>query len=275
MREPAWRLFASEYNASQHVLKGAEEKSPNYIITPMGARVNRLYITGVLTDVEEMGADGIRRRARVSDPTGIHTVFADSFNPETAAMIADMEIPSYVSIVGKARSYEPEEGMVYVSLRAESIKVIPIEIRNYWIIEASQSLALRIAAMKEAMTMETATIKKITELGYPRYIAKGITETLRCYREINVESYEPLIHEALEAVTENHQPEFGQNYQKEEESILELIKTKQGEDGVSWNSLVEEAGGLGIEKDVVEEVIIILMEKGLVYEPQLGRLRLV
>lgn len=275
MREPAWRIFAAEYNASQHVLKGSEEKSPNYIVTPMGACVNRLYITGVLTDVEEIGGDGIRRRARVSDPTGIHTVFADSFNPETAGMLADLEIPSYVSVVGKARSYEPEEGMVYVSVRAENIRSISIEVRNYWIIQAARHLALRTAIMKEALTMDTATIKKITELGYPRYVARGITEALRCYREINVEHYEPLIRESIATITDDYQPELQKDYQKEEESILELIKAKQGDEGVAWNAIIGDAENLSIEKDVIEEVIIILMEKGLVYEPQLGRLKLV
>ena len=50
-REPAWRVFAAEYNAASLELKGEEQKTPSFIITPLGGKINRIYFTGVLTNV--------------------------------------------------------------------------------------------------------------------------------------------------------------------------------------------------------------------------------
>ena len=53
-REPAWRVFAAEYNDATIEIKGTGEKTPSYIVTPLGGKINRVYITGVLTDVENV-----------------------------------------------------------------------------------------------------------------------------------------------------------------------------------------------------------------------------
>ena len=54
-REPAWRVFASEFNASTLKIKGEGEKAPSYVVTPLGAMVNRLFIVGILTDIQNLG----------------------------------------------------------------------------------------------------------------------------------------------------------------------------------------------------------------------------
>ena len=47
-RETAWRVFAGELNSSSLEIKGEEEKTPSYLITPLGAKLNRILIAGVL-----------------------------------------------------------------------------------------------------------------------------------------------------------------------------------------------------------------------------------
>lgn len=37
-REPAWRLFAAEYNDVHYEIKAEEEKTPSYLITPLGEK---------------------------------------------------------------------------------------------------------------------------------------------------------------------------------------------------------------------------------------------
>ncbi|KAA0001372.1 MAG: hypothetical protein FE048_05575 [Thermoplasmata archaeon] len=274
MREPAWRIFAAEYNDATHVIQSKEEKAPKYVITPLGAKVNRLFIVGVLTDVEEIGAEGIRRRARISDPTGIHVVYAEAFKPEVASILADMEIPSYIAVVGKTRIYEPEEGVLYLSARAEMAKEIGIEERNYWIIEASRNMLIRINAMRDAMNMSNPTAKQLRGLGYPPVIAEGVAEAIKVYKDVDLQHYEIMLREALSFITSSRK-EIKKNYEQEEEKILKIIESLQSEDGAAWEAVIEEAIKEGIEKSVVEEVIVSLMEKGLIYEPQLGKLKIV
>jgi hypothetical protein len=274
MREPAWRIFAAEYNDATHVIQSKEEKAPKYVITPLGAKVNRLFIVGVLTDVEEIGAEGIRRRARISDPTGIHVVYAEAFKPEVASILADMEIPSYIAVVGKTRIYEPEEGVLYLSARAEMAKEISIEERNYWIIEASRNMLIRINAMRDAMNMNNPTAKQLRGLGYPPIIAEGVAEAIKVYKDVDLQHYEIMLKEALSFITSSRK-EIKKNYEQEEERILKIIESLQSEDGAAWEAVIEEAVKEGMEKSVVEEVIVSLMEKGLIYEPQLGKLKIV
>jgi len=273
MREPAWRIFAAEYNDSMHVAESKVEKSPKYVITPLGAKVNRLYIVGVLTDLEEMGGEGIRRKARISDPTGSHIVYAETFKPEVASILADIQIPSYVAIVGKARIYEPEEGVLYVSVRAEIAKEVNEEIRKYWILEACKNMALRIDAIKEGMNMKNPSVANLVEIGYPTIIAEGVVEAIKLYKEIDIEHYEILLKEALSFIT-SKKIDIKKNLEGEEK-ILKIIGEMQGNEGVDWEKVVEEAIKTGIEKDSVEEIIYSLMEKGLIYEPQLGKIKLV
>lgn len=273
MREPAWRIFAAEYNDAQHVVEGKGEKAPKYVITPLGAKVNRLFIIGVLTDVEEIGIEGIRRRARISDPTGIHVVYAEMFKPEIASILADMEVPTYIAVMGKARIYEPEEGVLYLSARAEMAKEVNEELRNYWILEACKNMALRIDAMREAMSMENPTVKKLRESGYPALIAEGVAEAVKLYEDVDLNHYEFLMREALSFITSKK--EIKKDFGEEEEKLLHIIEELQGEEGALWETVIEEGEKQGIEKEIAEEVIASLMEKGMVYEPQLGKLKLV
>ncbi|HEC77083.1 MAG TPA: hypothetical protein ENI33_07500 [Thermoplasmatales archaeon] len=274
MREPAWRIFAAEYNDSNHVIQAKGERATKYILTPLGAIVNRLFIVGVLTDIEEIGVEGIRRRARISDPTGIHVVYAEAFKPEVASMLADMEIPSYIAVVGKVRVYEPEEGMLYLSARTEMAKEVTIETRNQWIIEASRNTLMRINALKDAMNMENPSAKHLKELGYPYTIGKGVVEALKVYKDVDLNHYEMLIREALSFIT-SVPKEMKKDYGEAEEKLISIIEKMQGEEGALWENVIEEGIKEGIEKEIVEEVIVALMEKGTIYEPQLGRLKVV
>src|SRR5687767_1598019 len=83
-RETAHRAFAQEFNASRVTLEGAGEKDPTFLVTPLGAKINRVHIVGVCTDVEPVGESGEVWRARVSDPTGVFTVYAGNYQPEAA-----------------------------------------------------------------------------------------------------------------------------------------------------------------------------------------------
>ena len=273
MREPAWRIFAAEYNDANHVLEAKEEKAPKYVITPLGAKVNRLFIVGVLTDVEEIGAEGIRRRARISDPTGMHVVYAEAFKPEVASILADMEIPSYIAVVGKVRIYEPEEGVLYLSARAELVKEVDAKIRNYWILEASRSMLMRINAIRDAMNMKTPSARQLRELGYPPLVAEGVAEAVKIYKDIDVEHYELLMREALSFITAKK--EVKKDFGEAEEKMLKIIEELQGENGAIWEEVIIKAEMEGISKDIAEEIISALMDKGKIYEPQLGKLKIV
>ncbi|MFB6218843.1 MAG: hypothetical protein ABEH77_06640, partial [Halobacteriaceae archaeon] len=57
-REVARRVFAAEYDdADYSYSESDEERAPNYVVVPTGARVNRLFAVGVLTETEAVNED--------------------------------------------------------------------------------------------------------------------------------------------------------------------------------------------------------------------------
>ena len=135
-REHAWRVFANEFNDAQFEEKGIGEMAPSYIITPLGAKVNKIFIVGVLTDVENVSEDGGFVRAHVSDPTGVFTLYSGQYQPEITEQLSLIEVPAFVAITGKSRAYIPEDGdMLYASVRPQQIAVVSADIRDQWIVE--------------------------------------------------------------------------------------------------------------------------------------------
>ena len=111
-REAAWRLFAEEFNASRLEIKGEGEYTPSYIVTPLGALVNRMFVVGVLTDVENIGSgEEPLYRARVVDPTGTFYVSAGQYQPEAAKRLASIKTPAAAGWRATSGSSMPIRGM--------------------------------------------------------------------------------------------------------------------------------------------------------------------
>ena len=100
-RELAWRVFAGEYNDSTLEIKGVGEKTPSHIITPLGSKVNRLFVVGVLTDVENVSEGGEFVRAHISDPTGVFTLYSGQFQQNATDQLLSIDAPAFVAVVGK------------------------------------------------------------------------------------------------------------------------------------------------------------------------------
>lgn len=151
-REVAWRIFACEFNRSNLHISEGDERAPNYIITPTGVKCNRLFIVGVVTEVENIGKENSLWRARVADPTGVFTVYAGQYQPEAAIFLSELQVPAYVAIVGKARKYEPEEGSVYVSVRPEEINTADEKLRDRWVLDTAELTLERLRIIEEALS---------------------------------------------------------------------------------------------------------------------------
>jgi RPA family protein len=152
-RKVARRVFASEFNDAGYTFKESDdERAPIYLLLPTGERANRVFVVGTLTEKEDIGEDSEYWRGRVVDPTGTFFVYAGQYQPDAAAMLRDLEPPAYVAIVGKPRTYEPEdseEGDVLVSLRPESITVVDADTRDRWVVETAERTLDRVEAFDD------------------------------------------------------------------------------------------------------------------------------
>ncbi|AGB31031.1 hypothetical protein C488_02321 [Natrinema pellirubrum DSM 15624] len=153
-REIAYRLFAAEYDdASLSYAESDEERAPNYVISPTGARLNRVFAVGTLTEVTSVNEEMVR--ARVVDPTGAFVVYAGQYQPDELAFLEGVEPPEFVAVTGKARTFQPEDGdQVYTSLRPESIATVDADTRDRWVVSAAEQTLERIGTYAGAAGAE-------------------------------------------------------------------------------------------------------------------------
>lgn len=296
-REVAWRVFAEEYNASTCELSGEGERAPSYVVTPLGAKINRLYVVGVITDVENVGtSEEPMWRARLSDPTNTYYLSAGQFQSQASTILSKFRPPGFAAVIGKTRVYKPEEGTIYLSIRPEVIKSVDSQLRDFWILETCKNLKKRIEAMQEALKMEPLTKEELFSLGYSENLVDGIITAIQHYKQIDLERYEAmlvdalkyLISEAQESKSEEPEaveveiPAHKEEVEKKKALELEVLEEKiltilerldRDSKGVVWESLAENAKKEGIKREQLEELINSLLDKGLVYEPVLGRIK--
>jgi RPA family protein len=146
-REVARRAFAAEFNDATYTFKESEdERAPLYLLLPTGARANRVFLVGTLTETEDVGDDSEYWRGRIVDPTGTFYVYAGQYQPDAAAVLREAEPPAYVAVVGKPRTYETDDGTVNVSVRPESITTVDAATRRRWVVETAERTLERIEA---------------------------------------------------------------------------------------------------------------------------------
>jgi len=289
-REMAYRLFAREFNDSQfQISPGADQSgeqdlySPNFLVTRAGAKVNRLFIAGVVTEVEDIGNQkgGEKElwRARISDPTGTFTVYSGNYQPEASVFLSTVEVPSYVTVVGKVRSYEPGDGSVFVSVRPEEINIADENVRNRWVVETARLTLDRLDIFEDVLSSdmsETEIIEYLSGEGTPSYIKEGICLAMDYYHTdvAYLKDLRDDIRNALVTIDTGLSADDGS--QSDAESlILELLEQTNEGKGVEYALLVKEAGLKDVSAEEVDSAIRSLLSRGHVYEPKVGFLRIV
>jgi RPA family protein len=298
-REVAWRVFAGEFSSSRVEIKGEGEKMPSYVVSPLGAMMNRVFVVGVLTDIENIGSNEPFWRARISDPTGTFYLSSGQYQPEATMALSKIQPPKFVAVVGKIRTYSPEEGTMYVSIRPEKITVVDIALRDYWVMETCKATLRRISAMEEAKKMSTPSVDELVKLGYGQALAEGVVKSIEMYGEVDLTNYRHMVVDALKFLMPEQQagidipdldseapeeiddevvtdPEAQQTQEDKEKVVLALVEQlDKGGKGAPWDDIVAEAKKSGIEREELDEISNSLLDKGLVYEPVLGKMKVI
>lgn len=279
-REVAWRVFAKEYSDSDFQFSEGGERSPSYVVTPLGAKINRLFVVGVITDIDNVGSgDQPMWRARLSDPTGVYVLSAGLYQPEAARALSEIEPPAFVAVMGKTRVYSPEEGTLYLSIRPEMIRATNDAVRNYWTLECCRSLRTRLDAVAEALEMDPMTKEGLIALGHSERIADGIVRAVEHYGTVDLERYRLMLVDALKYLLPESRPAPPEEKDEEEKSelddyVLELIgKLDTNGKGADWEALLEASKKDGVQKDDLEQAVNSLLDNGQAYEPVIGKLK--
>ncbi len=298
-RETAWRVFSAELNTASFEIKAEAEKMPSYQVSRLGAMINRVLVAGVLTEKENVGTpDEPMWRGRIQDvASGTVYINIGRYQPEAAAAMVDIDTPCLVAVVGKVKSYTTEDMRTYVSVRPERIIPIDENIQKEWLLDTAKSTWKRLTDIKKATGVLDKTEDGLRNEGFSELSAKGISKALEVYGTPDstpfLKSVQAALRELLpdknidlglpEDLSENPEEidlesgsEPDDESEDKEQIVLGLLKELDTEGkGAPRDDLERRAEQEGISSMELEEITNTLMDKGVVYEPNLRYLKLI
>ena len=303
-RQSAVRLFAQEYRDASLTEEGSGEYDPSFVITKIGAKINRVLVCGVIDRMERREGDsGPNYSGHVRDPTGNHQFSVASFQPELhpdfEELMARFESGDrfLMALVGKARWFETEDGGMFTSLRAEEFTIIDRECYTNWLVEAAEATLRRIHAHSSSLEADP-TPAALEEAGVPHDLIEGLILARGHYGDFDPEGYRVGVLQALSMATgrtslteappqptvttldeADSQAPKGNESSAEPgdaiELIVETIRSRDTGEGVEYNDLVTALVHDGHSRESAEDAIDQARDQGEVMEPRFGFFQLV
>jgi len=275
-REPAVPLLMSDLLEAKEDAKGANDEQVQHFITPSGASVYRALISGVLMEKEDIGtADSPLFRLRVADPTSGMTIMVGKYNPDLLPTVSGLPCPCFVSLIGKVRTYRAKSGEAVITLNPESITRL----------ERKERQDLLLLAVKDALarvwTMSGRGPHPVRSLAVPSPSVPMGGE------ELDGRTHD-MLHKAIEAYDRSFYTRFmdlsrsappsaeaaaDDPMEGYEDGVLEMIRSLDVGRGARWDEVIDLIERKRLSRDIIEEVISNLLDKGLLYEPVLGYLK--
>ena len=292
-RQSAVRIFAQEYSESSLIERGVGEYDPSFVITKLGAKVNRCLVCGGLERMERRDGDsGPFYRGQVRDPSGTHyfdvAPFQPELHPDAEELLARFETGDsiLVSIVGRQKSNESEDGGIFTSIRAESFTEIDLEAYKSWLVEAADATLRRLEAYASSQGSEL-TEEGLRVVGVPDDLVSGMVKSREHYSEFDTEAYRVWILKAFsralgraeETPEVSIRNDFGADDSEAVQSkegadprdVILGIMSSNGGDLVGYDDLVAaciSAGSSGeAAEDAIEHLRDVTME---ISEPRFG-----
>ena len=161
-RQPAIRMFAREYFESNLLEQGEGEYAPNFVITKLGAKTNRMMVAGLLEKMERQDTDnGANYRGSIRDPTGLHMFSVASFQPELHSQMEELLSrfdqnvePILLLVIGKCNPFQSEDGNVFTGIRLEQFSTIDSEGNANWLVETADATLRRIDYFQKSRDLE-------------------------------------------------------------------------------------------------------------------------
>ena len=299
-RQPAWHMLASEFRDATLNEKGSGEFDPSFVITKLGAKVNRVIVAGLLErlEVRETANGSTLYQGQLRDPSGQHYFSVGDYASEamrelTTTLTAKIEAgePELVLMVAKARWYQTEEGAVYTSLRPEEACIIDGKTYANWITRACQGTIERMDAFSASLELEPTEQAYSASESIPANLVEGLVTSRNHYGEIDLEQYKLNIMQALDIaegkmssatkpvpvlnVSVTVEGDDEAEGSELEECILSLIRQLDQGDGVDFEAVLSNANARGFSRPDSEAMLDELSEKGVVHEPKFGWFKIV
>jgi uncharacterized protein len=295
-RQPAIRLLAQEFGESGLSEKGPGEFDPAFVITKLGARVNRLLVAGLLESLEPREtSSGTMWQGQLKDASGTHYFSVGQFDNdtvqaqvETLATLHESGDPILLLMVAKGRCYTTEEGAVFTSMRPEEIAIIDRQRYATWLVQASQETMKRVADHDAAAALAPSR-QAYTEAGIPAHSIEGLLKSREFYGDTDTEVHRLMVMRALDIaegkreVSENTWnpppaiPKSGTTEASEEapegeigDILTSIIEQLDEGKGVDLENVLSSASARGFDRQTSEAKLDQLVDVGSLKEPRFG-----
>ena len=306
-RQSAIRIFAQEYSDSNLPLEGVGEYAPSFIITKLGAKVNRALFGGVIDRFERReGDNGPTYSGHLRDATGgVHRFQIAPFQPELHAdaeeLLARFESGDrfLMMMIGRARWFESDDGGIFTSFRAEEFTTVERSVYVNWLVEASAATLRRLDAYNLSLESEN-TNESLKSAGVPADLIEGMILAKNHYSSFDPENYKVGVLQSLSmALSSNSEieqiitsteestvlealensPQMKNDAVKSESKptgdvddvILNVIRSSSNPDGMPYDSIVLACVEAGFSRESSEDAIEDLRDiKCEIIEPRFG-----
>ncbi len=300
-RQPAWHMLASEYSEATLNEKGSGEYDPSFVITKLGAKVNRVVVAGLLErlEVRETSNGSTLHQGQMRDPSGVHYFSVGDYATEsmrelTLVLAKKLEAgePVLLLMVAKSKWYQTDEGAIYTSLRPEEACEIDAQQYALWLTRTCEDTLQRMKDFSDSLSAEP-TREGLIGAGIPEHMVDGLLVSRNHYGEIDIENYTLNIMQALdiaegrmEAASQpvavpapNQDADAGEVATGDEsevkETIISIIEQLDQGDGVDFETVLTNTVARGFDRSLAEDKLDELSNEGTLHEPRFGWFRIV
>ncbi len=306
-RQSAIRIFAQEYSDANLPLEGVGEYAPSFIITKLGAKINRALFGGVIDRLERRDGDnGPSYSGQLRDATGgAHRFQIAPFQPELHAdaeeLLARFESGDrfLMMMVGRARWFESDDGGLFTSFRAEEFCVVDRDVYVNWLVETSDATLRRLSAYSLSLNSDNNS-DALKAAGVPSDLIEGMILAKDHYGDFDSENYRVGVLQGLSMALNSNSdvvvlpespsisesdvslpsqddkssssPESEPQPQGDvEDVILDIIRKSSSANGMPYDSIVLACVEAGFSRELSEDAIEDLRDvKCQIIEPRFG-----
>ena len=258
-RQSAIRIFAQEYSDANLPLEGVGEYAPSFIITKLGAKVNRALFGGVIDRFERReGDNGPTYSGHLRDATGgVHRFQIAPFQPELHAdaeeLLARFESGDrfLMMMVGRARWFESDDGGIFTSFRAEEFTTVDRSVYVNWLVEASAATLRRLDAYNSSLESENSS-DSLKSAGVPVDLIEGMILAKNHYSSFDPENYKVGVLQSLSMALSSNS-EIEQMIVSSEESVV--VETSESKSQINNEDIKNTSNPTGDVDDVILNVI--------------------
>jgi RPA family protein len=244
------------------------ERGKPFVITPLGTRVKRLLVSGIVT---AKGIEENYTKLTVADSIGPFyvTVFNSEYQPDMKSTADTLELNESVTIMGRVNTFKTDDGVIYININPEKIMRVDAVMLKYWTSRCQRIAIRKILAIGEMSKLDSPDKAKLVAMGYSDEEADCALRHLEHYKSYDIQGFR-------EATSASNIPVGEAEDASLKEEVFQFIKTHADpQKGCRYEDIVAHMKEKNADQAETDELLNMLGSEGEIYEVALKRYKAV